>query len=114
MAAICAIRTALAAFLDHEDEERNLISGQEICEVLIMTDCNHHVRGMGENIRRWEENGYMTANGTAVANADQFKVLHRLIQNIEGLGTQVQLWHVWKRAVPGAGSLAKEALNAPS
>lgn len=89
MAATCAIRTALAAFLDHEDEEGNHINGREIYKDLIMTDCNHLVRGIGEKIRRWEENGYIRANGTAVANADQFEVLHGLIQNIEELGTQV-------------------------
>ena len=49
---------------------------------------------MTSYIKRWKENGFLTARKTPVVNADLFKAIEKEIVALNDRGVQVQFWHV--------------------
>ena len=79
--------------------------------VIIKSDSEYLVKGMTEWVRKWEDNGYLTAKGKPVGNADLFQQLVGMVQFLAAEGVEVLFWHVPRKFNEEADELANRALD---
>ncbi|GBF66107.1 hypothetical protein TMEN_8825 [Trichophyton mentagrophytes] len=60
----------------------------------IRSDSEYMVKGVNEWSRRWELNGYLTANGQPVVNGELFRQLNLARDSLERSGIKVDFQHV--------------------
>lgn len=82
-----------------------------LSQVVIKADSEYFVKGMTEWIPKWERNGYKTAKGQPVVNQELFRSAMSWVKKLEGSGTTVQFWHVYREMNKDADWLANLALD---
>ncbi|KAL8867286.1 MAG: hypothetical protein Q9174_005757 [Haloplaca sp. 1 TL-2023] len=85
---------------------------KHLIQVIIKADSAYLVNGMTEFLAKWKENGYKNAKGLPVANADLFKDIDMVIDDLRDLEIAVAFWLVPRRYNREADILANEALDA--
>ncbi|KAL8734426.1 MAG: hypothetical protein Q9181_003206 [Wetmoreana brouardii] len=79
--------------------------------LIIKADSAYLVRGITEYIEKWRTNGYKTARGTPVVNADLFQRLDREVETMKDMGVHVRFWQVPRAYNQEADKLANAALD---
>ncbi|KAL8660182.1 MAG: hypothetical protein Q9202_006778 [Teloschistes flavicans] len=79
--------------------------------LIVKSDSAYLVNGLTDYIDKWRKNGYKSAKGTTVSNADLFKEIDQEIDFLYKLGTRVSFWHVPRMRNREADMLANNALN---
>ncbi|TKW58156.1 Ribonuclease H1 [Colletotrichum tanaceti] len=93
------------------DIQRVGVKNIKLTKVVIKSDSEYLVKGMTEWVFRWEENGYRTARGTPVVNANFFRLLQRLVSQLNDRGVEVLFCHVKRQDNAEADERANEALD---
>ncbi|KAI4233916.1 MAG: hypothetical protein LQ352_008211 [Teloschistes flavicans] len=79
--------------------------------LIVKSDSAYLVNGLTDYIDKWRKNGYKSAKGTTVSNADLFKEIDQEIDFLYKLGTRVSFWHVPRMRNREADLLANNALD---
>ena len=79
----------------------------DIVQIEIRTDSKYTIQGITSWIIKWKRNGWKTAAGAAVLNADLFSMLDKLCQKVSVKWTYVPA-HVGEHGNESADILAKE------
>jgi ribonuclease HI len=66
----------------------------DLLQVVIKSDSEYLVKGMASWIHRWKQNGFISAKGNPVVNADLFHAIDNAIEELYNRGVEVQFWHV--------------------
>ncbi|KAI0034765.1 ribonuclease H-like domain-containing protein [Vararia minispora EC-137] len=77
--------------------------------IVLATDSEYVVLGITERIRQWEQNGWRTRAGSAVANRDLWEELLKCVQDLEEQGAQPVFWLIPRELITAADRMAKEA-----
>ena len=77
-------------------------NADESCDQIdIWTKDRYVADGMGEAGRKWKENGYKDSNNKPLTNADNFKKMHDLRDELQQRGWKVRVTHNSKSQVVG-------------
>ncbi|KAL2813600.1 ribonuclease H-like domain-containing protein [Aspergillus granulosus] len=85
--------------------------GRDVRLVIIKSDSEYVVRGVTELMPRWKANGWRNSRGVEVANADEFRVIERLVGSLWRDGIEVRFWLVPKGLNRQANGMARNALT---
>ncbi|EGD91260.2 uncharacterized protein TERG_07482 [Trichophyton rubrum CBS 118892] len=75
------------------------------------SDSEYMVKGVNEWSRRWESNGYRTANGQSVVNRELFQQLSSARDSLERSGIKVEFQHVPREENRDADHWANRAFD---
>jgi len=88
---------------------------RRLTRVKIATDSSFLVKAISQWIERWIKNGGVGSNGRQVAHFQVLRYLHkqldRIGNGINGVGREIQLWHVPRNMNREADALANKALD---
>ncbi|KAK3896846.1 hypothetical protein C8A05DRAFT_20266 [Staphylotrichum tortipilum] len=79
--------------------------------VVVKSDSAYLVNGASKSLKKWQGNGWQTANRTAVKNRDLWEELARRIEEFKGLEAEVEFWLVPRDMNTEADALANEGLR---
>ncbi|KAL2845267.1 hypothetical protein BJY01DRAFT_247743 [Aspergillus pseudoustus] len=85
--------------------------GRDVRFVVIKSNSEHVVRGVTELLPRWKANGWRNSRGVEVANAEEFRVIDRLVHSLRGDGIEVRFWLVPKAMNRQAQGMARNTLR---
>lgn len=81
----------------------------EVSQIVIKADSEYVVKGMTKWIVKWRKNGYKTAKGAVVTNNGLFRIIDRLIEELNNMDVNVMFWHVPRLQNQEADTLANSA-----
>jgi len=84
---------------------------EDLRRVVIKADSEYLVRAMTEWTYKWNDNGFTSQRGVPVVNADLFRQLDDVVEDLNGWGVRVQFWHVPRAQNAVADHLARSALD---
>ncbi|TQN72678.1 Ribonuclease H [Colletotrichum shisoi] len=108
---IAELRAGYYGLINALDIQEARVQGTKLTQVVIKADSEYLVKGMTEWIFRWEKNGYRTAKGTTVVNANLFRLLLRLVSRLNDRDVEVLFCHVKRRDNTEADGCANRALD---
>ncbi|KAK3901777.1 ribonuclease H-like domain-containing protein [Staphylotrichum tortipilum] len=79
--------------------------------VVIKSDSAYLVNGASQSLKKWQGNGWKTASRTAVKNRDLWEEISRRLEELKGLGAEVEFWLVPREMNWKADELANEGLS---
>lgn len=84
-----------------------------LSQVVIKADSKYLVKEMTDWVLKWRENGYKTAQGSPVINADLFKSIDRMVGKLNNASPRVEVlfWHVPRAKNQEADGLANAAFG---
>ncbi|KAJ0424019.1 hypothetical protein BJY00DRAFT_309829 [Aspergillus carlsbadensis] len=86
------------------------VHGRDLRLVVIKSDSEYIVRGVTELMARWKANGWRNSRGVEVANAEEWRVIDRLVWSLRGDGIELRFWLVPKGMNRQASGMASSAL----
>ncbi|GJC93564.1 Ribonuclease [Colletotrichum higginsianum IMI 349063] len=108
---VAELRAGYYGLINALDIQEARVQGTKLTQVVIKADSEYLVKGMTEWVLRWEKNGCRTAKGTPVVNADLFRLLLRLVSQLNDRGVEVLFCHVKRRDNTEADDCADRALD---
>ena len=84
-------------------------------ELVIATDSEYVVKGATEWVKKWNENGWKTSQGTPVKNRDLWDLFFAEVKRLrETQGLRVLFWRIPRKANEITDKAAKNAATGPS
>ncbi|KAI9656475.1 MAG: hypothetical protein M1821_004682 [Bathelium mastoideum] len=96
------------------DLQFRLWTNEGFQRLVIATDSSYVVEGCTQWIKRWRQNGWITATGKPVKNRDLWEEMVKEVDRWSEKGMEVQLWLIPRSLNSVADGLAKVAACLPS
>ncbi|KAL3462385.1 hypothetical protein BJX64DRAFT_288506 [Aspergillus heterothallicus] len=86
-------------------------SGRDVRLVVVKCDSEFVVRGVTELMAQWKMNGWRNSRGVEVANAEDWRVIDRLVHSLRVDGIEVRFWLVERRMNGQARGMARNLVR---
>lgn len=83
----------------------------KLTQVVIKTTSASLVHGMTKDVKRWKENGFVSASGKEIGYKECWEEMDKLVQELNDMGVVVDFWRVAKSKNKAATFLAGAAID---